>query len=417
MASSHSGNGHPRVGIEKMNPEVSTLMVDLEDLARARDHDPEDLRNSLLVRSRSINPLWEDPVTMAINAAKPMLTDEDREKIELLVVATESSVDQGKPMSTYAQRFLGINANCRNYESKGACHAATSAVMMAAHWIASGVAGDKKALVICTDQSRCHIGEAYEYVMGAGAVAILVSANPKVVAFELGHNGYWTNETSDTLRPTSLVETGNGEASLYAYLDALEGSYEHYLSKAGDIDWDSYFKKHVYHVPFGGITFQGHRRILSRHRRMKKSQAWEHFCRKSKAALTYNCQTGSLYSGSTFMALMGTIDHNDDLEPGDRVSVFSYGSGSNGEFYSTVVCPEAKDIVHAARVQEKLDARTQISIEQYETLERKRLSLVDCGNFEPSLDGYDDLYARRYQGKDRLVVKRNKDYFLEYGWS
>ena len=43
---------------------------------------------------------------MAVNAATPMLTDADRAAIELLIVGTESSPDQGKPLSTFVHRFL-----------------------------------------------------------------------------------------------------------------------------------------------------------------------------------------------------------------------------------------------------------------------------------------------------------------------
>ena len=65
-----------KVGIEKIRAYVSTQMLDLLELAKARGHDPADLRDNLLTFTRSVNPLWEDPVTMAINAAQPMLSDD-----------------------------------------------------------------------------------------------------------------------------------------------------------------------------------------------------------------------------------------------------------------------------------------------------------------------------------------------------
>lgn len=406
-----------RVGIEKIRAYVSTQYLDLEELALARGHDPADVRDNLMQRTRSVNPLWEDPVTMTVNAAKPMLTDEDRDAIELVIVATESSVDQGKAMATYAQRFLGIKENCRLFEVKQACHAGTNAVMMAAHWVLSGIAGDAKALVICTDQSRAHFHKPYEFVMGAGAVAMLISSNPRVLRYEPHHNGYWAKEVADTFRPTSRVETGNGEESLYCYIDALEGSYAHFRSKAGDIDFDAYFKKNIYHVPFGGITFQAHRTMLRQWKRVKKGEAMEHFERKSKPALVYNSQTGSLYSGSTFMALIGLIDSSDDLHPGDRIGIFSYGSGSTGEYYSALIGPDARAIVAANEVQKALDARRRLTIAEYESIEAARFDRIDTGTFVPSLTEPKGLYEEHYAGKELLVLKGCKDHFLEYGWS
>ncbi len=407
---------HGPVGIEKICAYPSSLSLDLQELARAREHDPADIRDNLLCLSRSINPLWEDAVTMAVNAALPLITEEDREQIELIIVATESSVDQGKAMSTFAQHYLGIQSNCRNYEAKHACYGGTSAVMMAAHWVATGIYGDAKALVICTDQSRMSLNEPYEYVMGAGAVAMVISNNPRVLQLKLEHNGYWTQDTFDTFRPTSRVETGNGETSLYCYLDALEGAYAHYLTKAGSTDFDAAFKKHIYHVPFGGITFQAHRTLLRQWKRLKKSEAYDHFNRTSRPGLIYNSQMGGTYSGSTFIALMGMIDSCDDLQPGEQISLFSYGSGSCGEFYSAVIGPDAKELVAQADMQGQLDARHPVSVKQYEELERARTELIDRGTYSIGTEGFDDLYQRRYAGQKRLVLKGNAEHYRDYGW-
>ena len=419
----------PTVGIEKICAYAGTQMLDLALLAKARDHDPLDIRDNLLCRSRTVNPVWEDPVTMAVNAAKPMLTEEDLQSIELIIVATESSVDQGKAMSTFVQHYLGIQPNCRNYEAKHACYGATTSVMMAAQWVASGLNGDAKALVIATDQSRESMNEPYEYVMGAGAVAMLISSNPRVLEIEIRNNGFWTNHCFDTFRPTSRVETGNGETSLYCYIDALEGAYAHFLSKAGPIDFDEYFKRNIYHVPFGGITFQAHRTLLRQWRRMKKSEAFAHFKAKSMPGLKYNSQLGGTYSGSTFIALMGMLDTArsdsaiqgdgplEDLKAGDRISIFSYGSGSCGEFYSGLIGPDAREIVLAAEMQAQLDARRPMTIKEYEQTERERFELIDNGNYQPNTEGSGGLYRTHYEGKKLLVFKGIKDYFREYDWS
>jgi hydroxymethylglutaryl-CoA synthase len=402
------------VGIEKISAYPCTLSLDLLRLAEARKHDPADIRDNLLVTSRSLNPLWEDAVTMAVNAAQPMLTDEDRASIQLLIVATESSVDQGKSISTFAQRHLGIQPNCRNYESKQACYGGTAALMMAAHWVASGVAGDAKALVLCTDQSRMSLGEPFEYVMGAGAVALLVGGNPRVLRLELEHNGFWTNEVSDTFRPTSRVETGNGETSLYCYLDALEGAYSHFLSKAGPVDFDAYFKQNVYHVPFGGITFQAHRTLLRRWRSLKKSEALAHFARKAKPGLRYTSQMGGTYSASTFLSLMGLVDACDDLQSGDRIGMFSYGSGSVGEFYSAVIGPGAREAVAKAGLQRLIDARAPLAVAEYEGLERARFDAIDAADYVPDTTAHHDLFQKRYAGSGLLRLEKISSHFRTY---
>ena len=88
-----------RVGIEKINIYGCSLCLDMEELARARGLDPNVAVNTYMIKSRSLNPPWEDAVTMGANAARRMLSEEDRDSIGMLIVGTEGGVDFGKPMS------------------------------------------------------------------------------------------------------------------------------------------------------------------------------------------------------------------------------------------------------------------------------------------------------------------------------
>ena len=350
------------VGIEKIAAYPCSLSLDMAELARRRGMDPDYPQRELWVRTRSLNPLWEDAVTMAVNAARWLVDEEDRERIGLIVVGTESSPDFGKPISTYVQRYCQIGANCRNFETKHACYGGTAALMMAAHWVVSGYNRGTKALVIATDQSRMHLGEPWEYVLGAGSVAMLVSTEPQVLELELEHTGYWTNEVSDTYRPTSTAEVGNADTSLYCYFEALENAYVAFRCQMGEFDFATHFKKSIYHMPFGGMSERAHRTLLRLHGRMSSSQMRKHFVEHSLPTLAYTAQCGGTYSGSTFLALMGLIDSCEDLCPGDRISIFAYGSGSCGEFYSARIGTRARQVVAGADLQKKLDARLNIDV-------------------------------------------------------
>jgi hydroxymethylglutaryl-CoA synthase len=346
-----------------------------------------------------------------------MLTSEDLESIELLIVGTESSPDQGKPVSTYVRRYLGVQDNCRNFECKHACYGGTSATMMAAHWVASGVAPGAKALVICADQGRKHFHERYEYVMGCGAVAMLISAEPEVLEFELEHNGYWTAEVSDTFRPTLKEETGNSESSVYCYLDALEGAFEHFQSRAGGVDYDEYFRRHVYHLPFAAMAYQAHRSLLRMQRRVGRSAIDESFERTVRQGLTYAAQVGGTYTGSTFYALAGLLASADDLDAGDRVSVFAYGSGSCGEFYSLRVGERAREIARAQPTQELLDGRRRLTVDEYESIETRRTDLIDVADYRIDLDEPPGLFDSHFAGQRKLYLRGLDDYVRDYDWS
>src|SRR5690349_20351853 len=94
-----------RVGIEKIFAYPCTHSLDMVALAEARGVKPAHPLEDLWVESRSLNPVWEDPVTMAVIAARGLLVGEDPKQVELVVVGTESSVDYGKPISSWVQRL------------------------------------------------------------------------------------------------------------------------------------------------------------------------------------------------------------------------------------------------------------------------------------------------------------------------
>jgi len=289
--------------------------------------------------------------------------------------------------------------------------------MMALHWVASGAAPGKKALVVTADQSRAHLGKPWEYVLGACAVAMVVSDRPEVVEIDLERTGYWTSEIHDTYRPTSRHEVGHAETSLFGYLDALEGAYEHYLSKVGEIDYLARFKKNVYHVPFGGMTWRGHRAMLRKTAELGNAAMRESWRERTLPSIHYNGRIGGAYTGATFVALSSLLDRCEDLNPGDLVSMYSYGSGSMGEFYEARVGERAHELVAATRLAARLDARTSLSIEQYEALETLRMERVDLPDL-PELSAtfgvVPGVWERHYEGQGKVVLESVQGFERKY---
>jgi hydroxymethylglutaryl-CoA synthase len=407
-----------RVGIEKLSAYPGSLALAMPLLCKARDHDPRDISDVMLIDERSLIPEWEDPVTMAVNAAKPMLTDEDREKIGLLIVASESGVDQEKPMSTWVQRYLDLKSSVRNIEVKHACYGATASFQLAASWIASGAGLGRKALIVNTDLSRTHFGQPWEFVLGAGAVAVLVSEKPDVLEVELGANGVFTNEVSDLTRPTSRVETGNSETSLISYLDAVDGAFDDYIAKRPEAEnIETFFQRNIYHLPFGGMGYRAHKAVLRRVGITGKKATWDHFAKKTLPSLTYVRRMGGTYGSSTFLALMGLIANDDELKPDDRIGIFSYGSGSCAELWSGRLGANPRPIVERADLPRLLDARKNLTVAEYEAVERARDEQIDSGDFSTNIRSLGDWYERYYAGKGLLVFSGMSEFYRQYSWS
>ena len=407
-----------RIGIEKINAYGSSLYLDQRELARVRDRDPEKVVADFLIHRRSLNPPYEDTITMGANAANRMLTAEDKASIGMLVVGTESSLDFGKPISTNIHGALGLPANVRNYETKHACYSGVAALDAAVNWIASGLNNGKKALVIATDFSRMHLNLKEEFVLGGVATAILVSDAPMVVELELGKKGCWTTDAYDTFRPSATREMGNNEVSLFTYMDALEGAYGDYLEKLPEpIDFDSYFDFNLYHTPFAGMAFQAHRTLCNLARPRRKPEIRESFEQKVLPALRHAQQVGGTYGSSNFLGICSLVTGDAAPTGGERIGFFAYGSGAIGEFYSAVVCPEARDVVSAMRIDEQLAARRSVTVDEYEAIEMLRERYIEQPNVVPDRNYPEGWYDAFYRGKGNLVLREVKDFTRVYEWS
>ncbi len=371
-----------RVGIEKLNVYGPSMYQDQGDLAVARGKNPDTIRNDYLIETRSLNPTWEDTVTMAANAAMAMLSEEDKKQIGMLIVGTEGSVDHGKPISTNVHQALGLGHNVRNYETKFACYSGVAAIDTAVNWVAAGLNKGKKALVIATDFSRQHIGLLEEFVMGGCAAAALISDTPKIIEYYPEKKGTWSTDIYDTFRPSALAEVGNNEVSLFSYMDAVQGAFEHYKEEVGGVDFDRDFSYFVYHTPFPGIAFQAHRTLTRENSPKKKAELRADFEKRVIPALAYSRRVGSTYGTSNLTGLAALVNHAHDVE-GKDIALFAYGSGAIGEFYSGKILPGAKAALAAMKIDETMDTRRRCSVEEYEALEHMRETYVENPDFQP----------------------------------
>jgi hydroxymethylglutaryl-CoA synthase len=406
------------IGIEKLGVYPCALSLDIGTLCEARGLDAANFRGRLFCDERSVMGPFEDVVTLAVNAAMPMLSDADRDAIRLLIVATESSPDQEKPVSSWVHHFLGLRSDCRNFEVKHACYGATGALQVAIGWLLSQVDSGAKVLIVNADHALIGLNGPQEPVLGAAGLALLVSTTPRIVEFDAGWNGVYAHEVADIFRPAPGVETGDADASLESYLDAVEFTYDAYVARVGrPIDFDAFFAANIYHVPFGGLAQRAHFRLARREMGLSKREAECHWERKSKASLTYNRKTGGVYGAATFLALAGLIDTSPALAAGDRIGIYSYGSGSCAEFYSARVGDDARHAVAEARVKKQLDGRRALTIDEYEACERAVLSATCARDYTAPASLIPSLYESHYDGRNKLVFRGTREYFREYAWS
>ena len=408
----------PFIGIDKLGFYPCALSLDIADLCRARGLDTDNFCRRLYCEQRAVVGPYEDVVTLAVNAAEPLLNAEDRARIGLLIVATEFAVDQEKPVSSWVHRFLGLVPQCSNFEVKHACYGGTAAVQMAVSWLAAQADPQAKALVVSADHALIGLHGVQEPVVGAGAAAVLLSHQPAMLAYDHGWNGVHAHEVADVFRPAPGVETGDADESLTSYLDTTEETFNAYVTKVGrNIDFDQFFAANIYHVPFGGLAERAHLRLVRTFLGLNRADAHAHFERKTLPSLTYNRRTGGVYGASTFLAFLGLLDYAQHLRPGDRIGIYSYGSGSCAEFYSGTLQPTAWVAARAAGVAHALAARRPLSIAQYEACERSLDQLIRARDFTPDAALVPDLWRHHYAGRHRLVLHGLQDYRRTYEWA
>lgn len=422
------------VGIEALNAFGGSTFVNVERLA---DHRQLDLRrfHNLLMHEKAVALPCEDPVTYAVNAARPIvlaLSTSERERIELLITCSESGIDFGKSLSTYVHQYLELNRNCRLFEVKQACYSGTAGLQMACNFVLSQTSVGAKALVIATDISRCmavenggetpdrlcDVAKQWSYAepsSGAGAVALLVSASPQVFQLDAGASGYYGYEVMDTCRPVPDGEAGDADLSLLSYLDCCERSFAEYRKRINNIDYRSSFQYLIFHTPFGGMVKGAHRTMMRKHCALPLSDIDADFQQRVVPGMLYCQRVGNIMGGTIFLALASCIDNGNFSSP-HRIGCFSYGSGCCSEFYSGVVRAEGQQRQRRCDLREHLNGRRELSMKEYDQA-LKDMSAVRFGTRNITIDDLWTTVARAgSRGSPRLYLSKIQEFHRSYKW-
>lgn len=414
------------VGIEAMNAFSGTSYIDVKKLSQHRNLDTSRFEN-LMMSEKSVPLPYEDPITFAINAAKPIvdaLTEAEKDRIEMVITCTESAFDFGKSMSTYCHDLLGLNRNCRLFELKNACYSGVAGLQMGINFILGQASPGAKALVIATDVARFMVEEGGDALSadwsfaepssGAGAVAMLVSEQPHVLQIDVGANGYYGYEVMDTCRPTTDGDAGDVDLSLLSYLDCCENAFLEYQRRVPGCTYTETFSYLAFHTPFGGMVKGAHRNLMRKLVKAKPPEIEEDFQRRVLPAINYCQRVGNIMGATAALSIASTVA-NGDFETPKRIGIFSYGSGCCSEFFSGVVTQEGQKRLLDMGIQQHLDSRYELSMDEYDSI----LSYAKSPKFGTrnlELDPGFIPNARSTLGKPTLFLKQIKEFHREYEW-
>jgi hydroxymethylglutaryl-CoA synthase len=425
------------VGIDDLAIYVPKLYVDYKDFAEARGIDPHKLEYGIGVKKMALVDSNQDPACMAANACLKLMQKNHLhpEDIGRMYVATETGLDESKAMNSFVigmlEQVYGESSfeHAGGIECKFACVSGSYALYDNTNWIRADENNGKAAIVIVSDIAKYDIGSAGEYTQGAGAVAMLVKKNPRLLAFDQKVTSTIIKNEYDFYRPcgkeTPLV---NGNYSNLLYLIQVKKAFDSYKEKAirtgliqlkdGESITDhidlfsvhlpyrrmgekalAYLLRHEWRYlprwnqvikevglqetapkdPRGTIES-----ILADTEFMKADEKFrrafmqtsfynEVFEKKMSSSLEASTIIGNLYTASMYMGLRSLLEFEykkgTDLES-KRVGFGSYGSGSSAMVFTGVIQSEYKEIVGGMNLDEEIGPRKKISIDEYERLRR-----------------------------------------------
>lgn len=391
------------IGIDKIGFTTSQYVLNMSDLAQARGEDPEKFSQGLLLNALSIAPVTEDIISLAASAADQILSQEDKEKIDMVLLATESSIDQSKAGAVYIHSLLGIQPFARSLEFKEACYSATAALNYAKLHIEKHP--ESRVLVLASDIAKYGIGTPGESTQGAGALALLVTKEPRILTFN-DDNIAQTRDIMDFWRPNySTTPFVNGMYSTKQYLDSLKTTWAEYQKRFDRHLSD--FAAFCFHIPFPKLALKGLNKIMDKSLTAeKKAQLLKNF----DASISYSSQVGNIYTGSLYLGFLSLLENSTDLNAGDKIGFFSYGSGAVSEIFSGQLVEGYQDQLKDKR-QQDLDRRQTLSVADYEKLFYEEPQLDSAGNcqFQEYLTGPFALTAiKEHQRQYQRVINHDK---------
>jgi hydroxymethylglutaryl-CoA synthase len=349
-----------KVGIDAFAIYTPRYVLELADLAEARCTDPDKYHTGLGQFAMSVAPPGEDIVTMAANAAQQALAGVDIQSIDMLLFATESGIDQSKAAGMYVHELLGLSTHCRVAELKQACYGATAALQLALPYLREHP--ERKILLIASDIARYGLNTPGESSQGAGAIAMVLSTNPRIIAFEKGH-GVAADSVMDFWRPNYSHEAFvDGKYSSKLYLTMLEKSFLHYQQTTQRTFHDHDY--YCYHTPVPRLVEKAHQHFLKINGQTQLPPEMSE--NQYQFSLEYGRNIGNSYTAALYIGLASLLDHHADNLAGKRIGFYSYGSGCVAEYFSGVIQPGYREALPTAYHAQLLATRERLTYQQYE---------------------------------------------------
>lgn len=424
-----------KIGIDAIAFDIAKIHLPIKTLANARNIEADKLEKGLGLLKMTLPDVHQDVVVFGANALTKLILDHEINlgEIDRIYVGTESAIDSSKPISSFLLALMeekfgaDILSECDIVDFTFACIGGVDALQNCIDFVTLYPA--KKAIVVTTDIAKYDLNSTGEYTQGAGAVAMLVTSKPRIIAFD----SLWATSSRgvfDFFKPYRTVSkaaiTGNNnndswfenlesEIEIHKDQPVFDGQYSNqcYMDRTRDAYFS--FKKQlqttatvhdswesiIMHLPY---SFQG-RRMLSeiyyldnenndnletiapvdyqtKVKEISKTEGYKDFVhQKLQPAEIASSLIGNLYTGSLFMGFLSTLAHFKGIEKeiaGLNFGFLAYGSGSKSKVFQGEIQRNWNSAIDKVALFETLNESTAIDFETYEKLHKKEQQSSIC---------------------------------------
>lgn len=377
-------------------------------------------------------------------------------EIGRLEVGTETIIDKSKSVkSVLMQLFEPFGCtDIEGVDCTNACYGGTAALFNAISWVESSAWDGRLALVVAADSAVYSPGSARP-TGGAGAIAMIIGPDAPIV-LDRGLRASYMQHAYDFYKPDLRSEYPyvDGKLSIKCYLNALDSCYQLYSQKVkgkrpDEIVTLSSFDAILFHSPYCKLVQKSFARLAfvdflntskaevsEKYKELEKfhdaqlentyfdkdiekafvTSSKSDFIQKTEPSLFLANQVGNMYTASVYSGLVSLLISKPINElAGNKVAVFSYGSGLCSSMYSLTITKDVKNesslmkiISSLDYVKLQLEARQKITPQDFTSILELREKNYHSAPYEPKtsisnmfpgtyyLLQIDDKYRRTY---------------------
>ncbi|XP_029653500.1 hydroxymethylglutaryl-CoA synthase 1 [Octopus sinensis] len=376
-----------------------------------------------------------------------------------LEVGTETLLDKSKSVKTVLMSLFeeSGNSSVEGVDTTNACYGGTAALINAVNWIESSSWDGRYAVVVAGDIAVYASGNARS-TGGAAAIAMLIGPNAPLILDQRVRATHMQH-VYDFYKPdmSSEYPTVDGKLSIQCYQHALDKCYQEYTRKVQQQHLIENFtvasaNAFVFHSPYCKLVqkslarlvlndflrdpnpdFNGLYNGLEEFRKIELESTYfnkqvestfvkcseKAFLQKTKPSLFLANRIGNMYTPSVYSCLLSYIMHQSlaDL-PGQRIVLFSYGSGLASSMFSLHITQDnssgssLEKLYHSiSGIRTRLESRVKFSPKEFEeTLQLREKThhiapYVPIGSTDHLYPGtwylteVDDKHRRKYAQK------------------